>query len=242
MVLKPARRLANSLQYQPTASKPSGRLYNFLKTVLTASQLSYISHSSSSELQLTCSRAGSWSGYGTINSAEQHLYSSAGLLCFLAVGKLSSRHQLTAGRSGKIKLTCVVFVAPPSFIALQRIPVREITGRIILFDNDGLAARLLDDFVTKFVRTNGFEAVWTALNLSDWLLNHLDAFKYIHVYCTCTSGRLWNRLPVLNPSPTYMYDCIYTCTQYIRMYMYVRVCIYMYVHVCTCTLVCVYMV
>ena len=51
---------------------------------------------------------------------------SAGLLRFLAVGKRSSRHRLTAGRSGKIKLACVVFVAPPSFIALQRIAVRRI--------------------------------------------------------------------------------------------------------------------
>ena len=38
-VLKLARRLANSLQYQLTASKPSGWLYNFLKTVLTASKI-----------------------------------------------------------------------------------------------------------------------------------------------------------------------------------------------------------
>ena len=58
MVLKLARQLANSVQYQPRASKPSGRLYNFLKTVLTASQLSCISPSSSSELQLARSRAG----------------------------------------------------------------------------------------------------------------------------------------------------------------------------------------
>ena len=67
----------------------------------------------------------SWSGRGPINSAERRPYSSAGLLCS-AVGKSSSRHRLTAGRSGKIKLACVVFVAPPSFIALQRIAVRRI--------------------------------------------------------------------------------------------------------------------
>ena len=49
---------SNSLQYQPTALKPSGRLCNFLKTVLTASQISCISASSSSELQLARSHAG----------------------------------------------------------------------------------------------------------------------------------------------------------------------------------------
>ena len=52
---------------------------------------------------------------------------------FLAVGKSSSRHRLTAGRSGKIKLACVLFVAPPSFIALQRIAVRRTADHIVLY-------------------------------------------------------------------------------------------------------------
>ena len=85
---------------------------------------------------------------------------------FLAVGKRCSRHRLTAGRSGKINLACVVFVAPPSFIALQTIAVRRIADRIVLYGHDGLVAGLLDGFVTTFVRTDGFESVWTALNLS----------------------------------------------------------------------------
>ena len=109
----------------------------------------------------------------------RRLYSSAGLLHFLAVGKSSSRHRLTAGRSGKIKLTCVVFVAPPSFIAMQRIAVRRIVDRIVLYGHDGLAARLLDGFVTTFVRTDSFEAVWTALNPSGRLLNRPDGCKYV---------------------------------------------------------------
>ena len=52
---------------------------------------------------------------------------------------------------------------------MQRIAVRRIADRIVLYRHDGLAALLLDGFVTTYVRTNGFEAVWTALNPSGWL-------------------------------------------------------------------------
>ena len=122
---------SNSLQYQPTALKPSGRLCNFLKTVLTASQISCISASSSSELQLARSHAGD-RGVGAallIVPSDDPAYGSTGLLRFLAVAKRSSTHRLTAGRSGKIKLAWVVFVAPPLFIALQRTAVNP-SGRL----------------------------------------------------------------------------------------------------------------
>ena len=41
--------------------------------------------------------------------------------------------------------------------------MRRIADRIVLYGHDGLAAGLLDGFVTTFVRTDSFEAVWTAL-------------------------------------------------------------------------------
>ena len=57
--------------------------------------------------------------------------------------------------------------------------MRQIADRIVLYGHDGLAARLLDGFVTTFVRTDGFEAVWTALNPSGRLLKRPDGFKYV---------------------------------------------------------------
>ena len=54
-------------------------------------------------------------------------YGSAGLLRFLAVGKRTSRQQLTAVGVEKLNL-CFVFVAPLSLVALQRIAVRQIHG------------------------------------------------------------------------------------------------------------------
>ena len=124
-VLKPARQLANSLQYQPTASKLSGQLYNLLKAVLMASQLSCISLSSNSELQLTRSRAGNCGVSAALLTAPSGERTVP--LVYYAFW-LEERAPLDT-----CSLLVVVFVVPISFIALQRIAVRWIADHIILY-------------------------------------------------------------------------------------------------------------
>ena len=106
-VTNPAGRLDIRPDSLLTPYNISGRLQNcldgfttFFKTVLKASQLSCISPSSSSELQLARSHAGDRgvSVAPLIASSDNRMvHGSAGLLRFLAVGKSSSSHRLLVG-------------------------------------------------------------------------------------------------------------------------------------------------